>query len=255
MAYQGTFKRYELKYLLTPEQKQMMLEGIAPYMQLDQYRRTTIRNLYFDTDTFRLARRSMEKPAYKEKLRLRSYAQATEDSPVFVELKKKYDSVVYKRRISLPEQAAMAWLLEGTMQAPDAQIGREIAYFLDYYQGLKPMVFLSYEWEALYALDGSDFRITFDENILARQTDLSLQSPAYGTPVLAKDRTLMEVKTSGGYPLWMTRLLTEGRIYRTSFSKYGAAYEQMICPKTRRITPFVTERSHFYAERTVQRAV
>ncbi len=255
MAYQGTFKRYELKYLLTPEQKQMMLEGIAPYMQLDQYRRTTIRNLYFDTDTFRLARRSMEKPAYKEKLRLRSYAQATEDSPVFVELKKKYDSVVYKRRISLPEQEAMAWLLEGTMQAPDAQIGREIAYFLDYYRGLKPMVFLSYEREALYALDGSDFRITFDENILARQTDLSLQSLAYGTPVLAKDRTLMEVKTSGGYPLWMTQLLTEGHIYRTSFSKYGAAYEQMIYPKTHIVTPSVTERSLFYAERTVQRAV
>ncbi|MCD7858002.1 MAG: polyphosphate polymerase domain-containing protein [Clostridiales bacterium] len=254
MAYQGTFKRYELKYLLTPAQKRAVLEGIAPYMQLDQYRRTTIRNLYFDTDTFRLARRSLEKPAYKEKLRLRSCAQATGESPVFVELKKKYDSVVYKRRISLPEQAAMAWLLEGTVQAPDAQIGREIAYFLDYYRGLKPRVFLSYEREALYALDSSDLRITFDENILARQTDLSLQSPVYGTPVLAEDRTLMEVKTSGGYPLWLTRLLTEGRIYRTSFSKYGAAYEQMICPKTRPAAP-AAERSLYYAERTVQRAV
>ncbi|MCD7756933.1 MAG: VTC domain-containing protein, partial [Clostridiales bacterium] len=101
----------------------------------------------------------------------------------------------------------------------------------------------------------SDLRITFDENILARQTDLSLRSPAWGAPVLAKDRTLMEVKTSGGYPLWMTRLLTEGRIYRTSFSKYGAAYEQMIYPKTHIVTPSVTERSLLHAERVIQRAV
>ncbi|MCD8367333.1 MAG: polyphosphate polymerase domain-containing protein [Clostridiales bacterium] len=255
MAYQGTFQRYELKYLLTPAQKQAVLEGIAPYMQPDQYRRTTIRNLYFDTDTFRLARRSLEKPAYKEKLRLRSYAQATEDSPVFVELKKKYDSVVYKRRIALPEQAAMAWLLDGTGRAPDAQIGREIAYFLDYYQHLRPVMFLAYEREALYALDGSDLRITFDENILARQTDLSLRSPVYGASVLAEDRTLMEVKTSGGYPMWMTQLFTEQRIYRTSFSKYGAAYEKMIYPKSHPVTTSATERSLFHAERAIQRAV
>ncbi len=94
MAYQGTFKRYELKYLLTPEQKQAVLAGIAPYMRLDQYRRTTIRHLYFAPDPFRLARRSLEKPAYKEKLRLRGYAQAAGDSPDLEELKKKYDCVV-----------------------------------------------------------------------------------------------------------------------------------------------------------------
>ena len=109
MAYQTVFKRYEIKYLITLKQKDIVLQAISPYMELDQYGRTTIRNIYFDTDNYRLIRRSIEKPAYKEKLRIRSYCQATPDSTVFVELKKKYEKVVYKRRISLHERDAMKW--------------------------------------------------------------------------------------------------------------------------------------------------
>ena len=88
MAFQTVFRRYELKYMLTLEQKEKILEAMSPYMQLDKYGRTTIRNIYFDTDNYRLIRRSIEKPAYKEKIRIRSYSQATADSTVFVELKK-----------------------------------------------------------------------------------------------------------------------------------------------------------------------
>ena len=109
MAYQSVFKRYELKYLLTQEQKERVLEAMAPYMELDKYGRTTIRNLYYDTDSFRLIRHSIEKPAYKEKLRIRSYSKADPYSPVFVELKKKYDSVVYKRRLAMAETEAIGW--------------------------------------------------------------------------------------------------------------------------------------------------
>ena len=97
MTFQTVFRRYELKYMLMLEQKEQMLEAMLPYMELDKYGRTTIRNIYFDTDNYRLIRRSIERPAYKEKLRIRSYAQATADSTVFVELKKKYENVVYKR--------------------------------------------------------------------------------------------------------------------------------------------------------------
>ena len=110
MAFQTVFKRYELKYMLTYEQKEKILEAMAPYMKLDKYGRTTIRNIYFDTDDYRLIRRSIEKPAYKEKLRIRSYSQATEESTVFAELKKKYEKVVYKRRLPLCEKDAMAWI-------------------------------------------------------------------------------------------------------------------------------------------------
>lgn len=231
MAYQAVFKRYELKYLLTLEQKETILREMAPYMALDKYGRTTIRNVYFDTDNYRLIRHSMEKPAYKEKLRLRSYAQAEPGSPIFVELKKKYKSVVYKRRLSMPEQQAMDWAAGRKPWDGDCQIAREINYFLNYYQTLHPTVFLSYEREAYYCKDGGDFRVTFDDHILARQEALSLEEDVWGTPLLPEGCVLMEIKTGGGIPLWMTHVLSRERIFKTSFSKYGTAYAKIIFPE------------------------
>lgn len=227
MAYQSVFKRYELKYILTSEQKQIVLEAMAPYMELDQYGRTTIRNIYFDTDSYRLIRRSIEKPHYKEKLRIRSYKRVTQEGSVFVELKKKYDKVVYKRRILLPEYTAMEWITERA-RVKDTQISREIDYFINYYGGLHPTVFLSYEREAYYEKGGGSFRVTFDDNILCRKDDLSLTSSVYGSPILEQGKVLMELKCAGGLPLWMVHTLSRNKIYKTSFSKYGKAYEQLI---------------------------
>ena len=234
MAFQTVFKRYELKYMLTQEQKQKVLAAMAPYMTLDRYGRTTIRNLYYDTDHYLLVRRSIEKPTYKEKLRIRSYSQAQPDSTVFVELKKKYDSVVYKRRISLLEMEAMEWVSGEEHCRKHTQISDEVDYFIDHYETLHPAVFLSYEREAYFANDGSDFRVTFDDTILCREEDLSLESEVYGTPLLPEGKVLMELKCSGGIPLWMTHVLSEEHIYKTSFSKYGTAYQTMIYPKLHR---------------------
>ena len=231
MAYQSVFQRYELKYLLTPVQKKTVMEAAAPYLVPDEYGRTTIRNLYFDTDNYRLARHSIGKPAYKEKLRIRSYCQAKPDSTVFVELKKKYRQVVFKRRIPLPEEAAMQWICGGLPCPESTQISREIDYFLSFYEGLRPKVFLSYEREAYYSRDNPDFRVTFDASILSRRDGLSLQADVSGTPLLPEGKMLMEVKCAGGIPLWMTRVLSENRIYKTSFSKYGTAYEKLIFPQ------------------------
>lgn len=233
MAYQAVFKRYELKYMLTVEQKAKIIEAMAPYMELDQYGRTTIRNIYFDTDNYRLIRRSLEKPAYKEKLRLRSYKRANPDSTVFVELKKKYDSVVYKRRMPLPEEKAMDWVTGELRCKEKTQIAQEIDYFLDYYETLHPVVFLSYEREAYFCKEGGDFRVTFDDHILCRQEALSLESEVWGTSLLEEGKVLMEIKCSGGIPLWMTQVLSREHIYKTSFSKYGTAYQTMIFPNTR----------------------
>ncbi len=200
-------------------------------MKLDQYGRTTIRNLYFDTDNYRLIRRSIDRPTYKEKLRIRSYQQATPDSTVYVELKKKCNSVVYKRRIALTEQQATSWLMENQPCQKDTQISREIDYFLSFYGTLRPAVYLSYEREAYYANDGSDFRVTFDDHILFRQENLSLEAPVYGTPLLPPGKVLMEIKCSGGIPMWMIQVLSAQHIYKTSFSKYGTAYQTVIYPQ------------------------
>lgn len=228
---QTVFKRYELKYMLTQSQKAAVLKAIEPYMALDQYGRTTIRNIYMDTENYRLIRRSMERPAYKEKLRIRSYRQAKAEDAVFVELKKKFDGIVYKRRVALPLRKATDWVLEGKKPTESTQISREIDYFMSFYGRLKPTVFLSYEREAYYQKDGGDFRITFDENILYRQNDIDLCFPAYGTPLLREEQVLMELKCAGGIPLWMAQILSREKIYKTSFSKYGTAYGEMMKQK------------------------
>lgn len=235
MAFQTVFKRYEIKYMITLEQKAKVLNAMKPYMKLDKYGRTTIRNIYYDTDTYLLIRRSIEKPTYKEKLRIRSYSRVDAHNTTFVELKKKYKSVVYKRRISLPYEEASVWLSGEKPCSQHTQIANEIDYFLDYYGSLHPTVFLSYEREAFYADDGSDFRVTFDDTILCRQEDLSLESEVYGTQILPEGMVLMEIKCSGGIPLWMTKILSEEHIYKTSFSKYGMAYRTLIFPQTHTI--------------------
>lgn len=228
MAYQAIFKRYEIKYMLTVEQKNRILEVMEPYMQIDKYGRTTIRNIYFDTDNYRLIRRSIEKPSYKEKLRIRSYQTADDKSPVFVELKKKFNGVVYKRRISMTEPEAMAWICEGEPPPKQTQITREIDYFCKYYGNMRPAVYLSYEREAYFSKDGSDFRVTFDDNILCRQSDISLRSEPYGDRILEEGKVMMEVKCSGGMPLWMVHALSELKLSKASFSKYGTAYSKLI---------------------------
>ena len=231
MAVQTVFKRYELKYLITAEQKQKIIAAIAPYMELDGYGRSSIRNIYYDTDSYLLIRRSIEKPVYKEKLRIRSYGRAGVDKKVYVELKKKYKSIVYKRRIAMVQTDALRWLDGAAVCPTDTQISREIDYFAAFYKSLRPVMFISYEREAYYQKDGGDFRVTFDDNILCRQDELSLDTDAYGTPILPEGRVLMEIKCSGGIPLWMTEVLSKERIYKTSFSKYGTAYKQIVLPQ------------------------
>ena len=226
MESQMVFKRYELKYLLDQRQLDAVLQAIAPYMAIDRYGRSTICNIYYDTPNFRLIRASLEKPVYKEKLRLRSYGPAGAEDTTFVELKKKYKNVVYKRRIALPQARAIA-CLAGEQPLPDSQIGREIAYALSFYGDLEPAVYLSYERRAFYQPDGGDFRLTLDENIRYRRWDLTLDSLPWGKPILPPGQVLMELKTAGGLPLWMVQALSQNRIYKTSFSKYGSAYQDI----------------------------
>ena len=82
MSDQMIFKRYELKYMLTQEQKAKIEQLIASYMALDPHGEATIRNIYFDTSNYRLIRHSIEHPAYKEKLRIRSYQKVEADDSV-----------------------------------------------------------------------------------------------------------------------------------------------------------------------------
>lgn len=228
MNTENIFQRYEIKYLITTSQKQRLLDGMSRHIQSDRFSNYTICNIYFDTMNKYLIRRSLEKPVYKEKLRLRSYGTAQPESTVFLELKKKYRDIVYKRRITLAEVDAMAYLCQDGPVPQPSQISSEIDYFRKFYRDLCPSVVLSYEREAYCGVENADLRITFDQNILWRDTDFSLCSPIYGNEILAPGQALMEIKVGDAMPLWLTHLLTENGIYKTSFSKYGSAYAQML---------------------------
>ena len=230
MLYQSVFKRYEIKFLLSLRQKERILSVMEPHMAPDRYALSRIRNVYLDTGSYRIIRNSIERPPYKEKLRLRSYEKATPESEIFVELKKKYNRVVYKRRVVLPEASAEEWLLKGAPCEKNEQITREIDYFKNFYGMLFPSVFLSYRREAFCCPFDRTLRITFDNEILARCHNVSLCEDVYGEPLLSEDTVLMEVKCDGGMPLWLVRHLSEERIYKTTFSKYGTAYKTLVFP-------------------------
>lgn len=241
MSYQNVFERYEIKYFLTKTQKEALMKEMDKRMQSDKYGRTTIRNIYYDTDNFRLIRDSLDHPVYKEKLRIRSYQRAEIGDMVFVEIKKKFEDVVYKRRVAMPRIAAENWIDYRKPLAFGSQITSEIDYLVDFYEGLSAKAFLSYEREAFSDNKNPEFRLTLDENILARDTELNLGSDIWGQPLLPHGMTLMEVKIAGAMPLWMANFLSSNNIQKVSYSKYGTYYRNCLSSGA------IQERSVFYA--------
>lgn len=226
--FKTVFKRYELKYLMDGTQKAAVYAALEEHMLLDQYGHSTIRNIYLDTDNFLLARRSIDRPLYKEKLRFRSYGCPKPDGKIFVELKKKYKGVVYKRRLDMPLDRAMQWFADPQAEGPQSQIGAEIDFLRSRYPGIAPAMVLNYEREAYYPKESIDFRVTIDSNILARTEDLDLTAPNGGIAVLPEGYTLMEIKTLGGIPLWMTEVMDRCGLYKSAFTKYGNAYKLLV---------------------------
>lgn len=231
---QSTFKRVELKYMVTMEQKEALMQEMQKYMRPDEYGKSTICNIYFDTPDMRLIRHSIEKPVYKEKLRVRSYGMVTANDKVFVELKKKYKSIVYKRRTDMTETEAVQYLCCGGQAPKPGQITNEIDYFISAYEGIAPMAFIAYKRMAFYGKDDPNLRITFDENIVWRDTELSLTAGVFGNPLLLPDQNLLEIKIAWSMPLWLSQKLNELGIYKISFSKYGNAYKTMMNGKVER---------------------
>ena len=223
---QSCFKRYEKKYLLTQEQYLAVKHGMAAFMKPDIHPIYTICNIYYDTEHYDLIRASLEMPVYKEKLRLRSYGVPDANDPVFVEIKKKFDGVVYKRRITMEAQDAIRYL-EGTKDGDGSQISREIDWFLKFYQP-EPKVFIAYDREAYAAADGGELRITFDTALRVRSNNVDLRSGDDGVPLMNNNLILMEIKIPGTAPLWLAQLLSGNQIFSSSFSKYGTYYKQFV---------------------------
>lgn len=218
----SVMKRYELKYRLSKAQVEFFKERILDYMKVDKYGLTTISSIYYDTPSYSLINRSIEKPNYKEKIRLRSYGLAKEDSQVFLEIKRKNEKIVYKRRIATTEKKVDRFFNHNE-EFDGNQISRELEAFKENHGVLEPKYMIIYDRIA-YFQDNSDVRITLDMNPRYRVSDLNLHTSTDGILLLKEGEAILEIKVQHSVPLWLVKILTEGRIYQTSFSKVGTAH-------------------------------
>lgn len=224
------FRRIEMKYIITREQYLMLKKLIENKMIEDEHGKSTIYNIYLDTDQFDLIRHSITKPIYKDKVRLRSYNIPTNDSTVYLEIKRKYAGVVSKRRVELKLNEFYEYMNDKNSFAEGNQVKKELLYYFKFYD-LKQAMFVSYYRRAYYGKDNRDFRITFDSNILARDYDLCIEKGNYGTNILEANNYIMEVKTLGAMPVWLVKILAMLKICPCGFSKYGEAYQRLILNK------------------------
>lgn len=229
------FNRHESKFLIDRNIYEELENRLLQYMELDEYNKAhefyTISNLYFDTRENNLIRTSLSKPTYKEKLRLRAYGVPMADEKVYLEIKKKVCGVVNKRRTKL--KLGEAYNLVATGEKPtiksymNKQVINEIQYILKIYD-LEPKLYLAYDRKAFFSKTNRDLRITFDSNIRTRRYDLKLENGDYGESLLDKNKWIMEVKAEHNMPIWLSNLLSEFKIYKTSYSKYGKEYEKLL---------------------------
>ena len=217
------FKRIEKKYQLTQKQKEELLAAVGEYLTPDEHGQSTICSLYLDTPDHLLIRNSIDAEAYKEKLRLRSYGTPKPTSKVFLELKKKYKGVVYKRRVDMTLEEAEKYLATGEMPM-NSQIMKEIDYAMEFYHHPQPAMMIVYEREAFYVKGMPNLRLTFDTSVRYRDTGLLLEEGTEGKKIISDDTVLLEIKTDGAMPVWLSHALDGCKIRPSSFSKYGTAY-------------------------------
>ena len=241
MAYGNTFRRGEMKFVLDKVHYLELLDAISDRMTEDKYGLHTICNIYCDTDDYRLIRTSVEKPKYKEKLRLRCYGAPTDDSLAFIEIKKKFKGIVYKRRVEMPYKQALSYVNGGAKPDIRSQQLDEIDYMIHLY-GLKPKIVICYDRRAFFGNEDREFRLTFDTSVRSRTYDLDLRSGDYGENLIDDNTYIMEIKAAGGIPLWMVELLSERKIYKQSFSKYGNIYKQSLLDLDELNTYDITEK-------------
>ena len=220
-------KRYEMKYILSEEQQKFLRQSLCAHMVIDQYGKTSIASIYYDTPDYRLIRTSIEKPKYKEKIRLRSYGLAKNNGHVYLELKRKAEGVVYKRRVETTEEEAVSFFENKDTTIGENQIGKELSYFKNYYGKLEPKIMIAYD-RTSYAEINGDIRLTIDENPRYRTYDLNLHSSMDGHPLLPPGGAILEIKVQQEMPLWLVEILSKGKMYKGSFSKVGEAYKRII---------------------------
>ncbi len=232
----NSFKRYERKFFISDKQKEALMPLLLDYLEFDNHckdgKAYKIYNVYYDTLDNDLIRKSIMKPVFKEKVRLRCYKEnVTEDDFVFLEIKRKCNKIVTKRRTNITLKEADDFVLSRKLPVRDDyisnQILNELNYLINIYD-IAPKTYISYERIAMFGKEDKDLRLTFDKKILTRRENVTLSSKCYGEDILPEGKCLMEIKISGAMPFWLSNVLASLKIYPHSFSKYGEEYRKKV---------------------------
>ena len=224
--FEATMMRVEHKYPMNRRQAELFLKKAMPHLEKDVYPEYDLHNIYYDTPDNALIINCLGHPQYKEKLRLRTYGEPDEQTPCFLEIKKKFKTTGVKRRIAVSEQEASAYMNEHQPLEDHSQIAREIDYLVKR-GNLAQKMFIAYHRKAFSGIEERDLRITFDTDICYRLDHLSLHKTGEEKMITNEEDVLMEIKVSDRYPLWLTEILTELKLYRQTFSKYGTIYSEL----------------------------
>lgn len=220
----NVFKRVEQKYILCKEQYELLQSMIDDKFNKDKYYESKIYNIYFDNDNNDMIINSIEKPIYKEKIRLRSYNESKNNNDiVYLEMKQKYKHVVYKRRVMMTYGEYNKYINDGIIPVRDGQIMKEIDYYINYYK-VKPYMYVAYDRLSYYSKEDSEFRITFDTNLRYRLSNLGLYDGKNDKKYFEDEVYIMEVKCMNSLPIWFVDVLSKNEIYPVSFSKVGSIY-------------------------------
>ncbi len=222
-----SFLRIEKKYRMNGHQYEQLMKELAPYMEMDEYGKHTISNIYYDTPNFDLIRRSLDKPVFKEKVRIRAYGEPIEVKKVYLEVKRKYDKTIYKRRVKLRTEEALRYMSSGIKPQKSGQIMKEMDYLMKQYP-LQKAFFIAYDRIALFGKEDPELRLTIDSNLRSRRENMDFSHGSYGESFFEEETYLMEIKLVGALPMWMTKILNELQIFPCSFSKYGQIYAKAV---------------------------
>lgn len=236
MQDQKTFDRVEKKCLITAEQKEQMLSVIRQNMQKDNYFKSEVFNIYFDTDNYDLIIQSIEQPMFKEKLRARSYGGFDK---VFFEIKTKLcgkdSNVGYKRRVRITkkdynkmvkEKSHVLDFMKKNADGPgDFRVAKEVDYLIDVFN-LAPKILVFY---VRYSYQGEGgLRVTFDEDLKYRLSEVNFTKKKSDRNYFEDERNIiMEIKAHGAWPLWLAHKMSEERIFPQQFSKVGKIYQKI----------------------------
>jgi SPX domain protein involved in polyphosphate accumulation len=218
------FHRIEQKYVLNKNEYEKMIKELNKYTIHDKYYESSICSVYFDDDNYDLIINSIDSPLYKEKVRLRSYGVIDDNGKVFLELKKKYKGVTYKKRVTMTLNEFWNYYEKSIIpKSCDNLSMKEIDYCFNKYR-LKPKMFISYDRYSYLDKENNNIRITFDYNIKYRDKHLNLDSNKYLEDIIEDDIYIMEIKTRDSIPIWFTKILSNLKLYPSGYSKYKEAY-------------------------------